>query len=34
MEQRKCLSGNYTPEENEGKVQRLRDRLAERGRHI
>ncbi|WP_073780868.1 GntR family transcriptional regulator [Streptomyces sp. MJM1172] len=34
MEQRKRLSGNYTPEENEAKVQRLRDRLAERGRHI
>ncbi|WP_073501601.1 GntR family transcriptional regulator [Actinacidiphila paucisporea] len=29
MEQRKRLSGNYTPEENAAKAQRMRDRLAE-----
>lgn len=29
MEQRKRLSGNYTPEENAAKAQLLRDRLAE-----
>ncbi|MEW1604519.1 GntR family transcriptional regulator [Streptomyces sp. DH-12] len=29
MEQRKRLSGNYTPEENAAKAQRLLDRLAE-----
>ncbi|MFD9271480.1 hypothetical protein ACFWB1_34725 [Streptomyces goshikiensis] len=29
MEQRKRLSGNYTPGGNAAKAQRLRDRLAE-----
>ncbi|MFD7288672.1 hypothetical protein [Streptomyces sp. NPDC059863] len=29
MEQPKRVSGNYTPEKNAAKAQRLRDRLAE-----